>query len=118
MPRRTCGTGALALRRCAFYKTAMLGFSVTKLLVLAAVLVAVWYGFKMVGRLDAARKAEAKLREREKRDGRGGGEAGQPAARETRPQDPDAEEMVQCPACRAYVPAKNARNCGRPDCPY
>ncbi len=94
----------------------MFGFSLTKLLVLLAVVGAVWYGFKMVGRLDAARKAEAKLRERNARSD--GSQADKPAAREARSRDPDAEEMVQCPACRAYVPAADARNCGRPDCPY
>lgn len=93
----------------------MFGFSLTKLLVLLAIVGAVWYGFKMVGRLDAARKAEAKLRERTTRSG---SETEKPAAREARPRDPGAEEMVQCPACRAYVPAANTRNCGRPDCPY
>jgi uncharacterized protein len=93
----------------------MLGFSVTKLLVLAAVIVAVWYGFKLVGRLDAARKAEAKLRERAAEDARPTTRKGDsaPSARE-----PEAEEMVQCPACRAYVPAAKPKNCGRADCPY
>ena len=34
----------------------MLGFSLSKLMVLAAILGAVWYGFKLIGRLDEARK--------------------------------------------------------------
>ena len=38
----------------------MLGYSIQKLLVLAAVIGAVWYGFKFVGRLQQARDAEAK----------------------------------------------------------
>jgi hypothetical protein len=38
----------------------MLGFSIQKLLVLAAVIGAVWYAFKFVGRLQQARDAEAK----------------------------------------------------------
>lgn len=34
----------------------MLGFSLSKLLVLATILGAVWYGFRLIGRLDQARK--------------------------------------------------------------
>lgn len=101
----------------------MFGFSITKLLVLAGVILVVWYGFKLVGRLDSARKAEAKLRRETK------------ATRETRatrktsrkdpaepasPRDPaalEAEEMLQCPSCRTYVAAVSAKNCGRADCP-
>ena len=90
----------------------MLGFSLQKLLVLAAIIVAVWYGFKFISRLDASRKAEAKLR---RRDGARDKAARRPAARKD---EPEAEDMVQCPACRAYVPAQNASNCGRADCPY
>ncbi|WP_119169082.1 hypothetical protein [Algihabitans albus] len=100
----------------------MFGFSVTKLLVLAGVILAVWYGFKLVGRLDSARKAEAKLRRQAD-----GGRKTKPqgprdaAARPAPPRqaaDPDAEEMLPCPACRAYVAAASAKNCGRADCPY
>ena len=36
----------------------MFGFSFTKLIVLAAIVVAVWYGFKFVGRLDKRRKEQ------------------------------------------------------------
>lgn len=96
---------------------AMFGFSFTKLLVLVAIVVGVWYGFKLVGRIDEARKAEARLRERERRRaptrGRGGAPSGGAGGEAV-----DAEDMVQCPACKAYVPAKGASNCGRPDCPY
>lgn len=33
-------------------------FSLPKILALGAIVVAVWYGFRLVGRLDAARKAK------------------------------------------------------------
>ncbi|MFX4223878.1 MAG: hypothetical protein ACMVO3_24690 [Thalassobaculum sp.] len=33
-------------------------FSITKLVALAAILGAVWFGFRLIGRLDAARKAK------------------------------------------------------------
>ena len=90
----------------------MFGFSIQKLLVLAAVIGAVWYGFKMIGRLDQARKAEGKGRNAGKpswwpsRDG--GSQAGAP----------EAEDMVQCPTCQAYVPARGAKACEREGCPY
>lgn len=48
-------------------------FSFNKILLLAAILVAVWYGFKLVGRLDRARKR--KLRE----------QAGRPSGRRSNP---------------------------------
>ena len=44
----------------------MFGFpSLSKLLVLITVVVVVWYGFKLVGRLDAARKSNVKPRRRQ-----------------------------------------------------
>ena len=89
--------------------------SLQKLLVLAAVIAAVWYGFKFVGRLQDAREAEQKLR---------AGGARQPKARWRRskqpaaPEAPEAEDMVACPVCQAYVPAHGASRCERAGCPY
>jgi hypothetical protein len=80
--------------------------SLTKLLVLAGVILAVWYGFKLVGRMDSARKAEAKLREGQ----------GKAPKKSTKPEK--TEDMVQCPVCGVYVPAKSAQSCGKPNCPY
>ena len=97
----------------------MLGFSIQKLLVLAGVIAAVWYAFKFVGRLQQARDAEAKAASGSKRAGfadhmrdwvsgrKGGGEAGG-----------EAEDLVPCPRCGAYVAARGATSCGRSDCPY
>ncbi len=95
----------------------MFGFSFYKLLVLAAVIAAVWYGFKFVGRLQDAREAEQKLR---------AGATRQPKARWRRAKQPaapeaaeaEAEDMVECPVCQAYVPARGASRCERPGCPY
>ena len=89
----------------------MFGFSIQKLLVLAAIIAAVWYGFKFIGRLDQARKAEAKAKKRGERG------AGATAAARQEP-EPQAEDMVLCQVCNAYVPARGGSNCGRPDCPY
>ena len=97
----------------------MLGFSIQKLLVLAAVIGAVWYGFKFVGRLQQARDAEAKAGGGAKRGNlgdqlrdwvagrKGGADAGG-----------EAEDLVQCPKCGAYLAARGATSCGRSDCPY
>ncbi len=87
----------------------MLGFSIQKLLVLVGIIAAVWYGFKLVGRLDAARKMTARNKPRA-RDNKVSGAAPDDAAR-------DVEEMERCDACGAYV-AGGAGACGRDDCPY
>ncbi len=97
----------------------MLGFSIQKLLVLAAVIGAVWYGFKFVGRLQQARDAEAKAGGGAKggnlgdhlRDWVAGRKGGANAGGE-------AEDLVQCPKCGAYLAARGATSCGRSDCPY
>jgi hypothetical protein len=96
----------------------MLGFSIQKLLVLAGIVAAVWYGFKFVSRLQEVRDAEAKAASQKKRAGfadhmrdwvagRKGGDAGG-----------EAEDLIQCPRCGAYVAARGATSCGRSDCPY
>ncbi len=84
----------------------MFGFSIAKLIVLAAVIAAVWYGFKFIGRLDKARKHAAKLT----RDGTRDGAGAAPAA--------ETEDMERCEACDAYVSARNPASCGRADCPH
>jgi uncharacterized protein len=98
----------------------MLGFSLQKLLLLAAIIAAVWYAFKFIGQLDRARKEERLRGGGKKPRGwnlrSGSGEAGRKQARDKPP--PPAEELVQCWACKSYVPAKSARSCGRDDCPY
>lgn len=103
----------------------MFGFSIQKLLILAAIIGAVWYGFKFVGRLQQARDAEAKggakpgggVKRATFTDhlrnwvggGKGGGEAGSAGT---------TEDLIQCPKCGAYVAARGAGSCGRDDCPY
>ncbi len=79
----------------------MFGFSLTKLLFTVAIVLAVWYGFKLVGRLEQARKTRAKLDAAPK----GGGMA-------------TTTELERCAACGAYVAAESAAACGRDDCPY
>lgn len=38
-------------------------FSISKLVTLAAIIAAVWFGFRLIGRLDAARKAKVAERQ-------------------------------------------------------
>ncbi len=91
----------------------MFGFSLQKFLVLAAVIAMVWYGFKYVGRLQDQRKAGGGLGARAARRSkqRGGASAAEPRT-------PEAEDMVACPACQAYVQVRGATRCDRSDCPY
>jgi uncharacterized protein len=81
-----------------------------KLLLLAAIVGAVWWGFKFVGTLgrlrkDAERRAKARASGEATRPvgGRAGGEV---------------EETVKCRVCGAYVPARQPTACERADCPY
>ncbi|HEX9702015.1 MAG TPA: hypothetical protein VGA19_04130 [Rhodospirillales bacterium] len=82
----------------------MFGFSLQKLIFTAAVIALIWYGFKWLGRVQVKREREAKERLR------GGGTAAGAVD--------DAETMIKCPACGAYVAASAPRSCGQADCPY
>ena len=75
----------------------MFGFSFAKLLVLAAIIAAVWYGFKIIARRNQA----TPVADDKADDGRIA-----------------AEETVQCAACGTYVVQTGAVSCGRADCPY
>jgi len=86
--------------------------SIQKLLVLAAVIAIVWYGFKFVGRLQDQRNAA---------QGQGGRKTRRPKTRgraTAAPAATEAEDMVACPVCQAYVQARGASRCDRADCPY
>lgn len=74
-------------------------FSIQKLLVLAAIILAVWYGYKIVAKLDQKRKAM------EKRDR---------AASDRKRID----DLVACPVCGTYAARGEGRACDRDDCPY
>jgi len=75
----------------------MFGFG--KILVLAVIIVAVWYGFKLVGRLQQKRQEELEDARREE-------------------ESKTAGDMVKCPQCDAFVVANGAANCGKFECPY
>ncbi len=76
--------------------------SIGKLLVLAAILGAVWYGFKMVGRMQQARDAERKQKVADSNKASAPAKGGE-----------DTLDLVQCSACQAYVQAgSKCSNCG------
>jgi len=93
----------------------MFGLSFSKIIVLVAVVVAVWYGFKWLNRVDKLRKEEAardKVDQKKRMD-----EAARASAAPTPPAS-GAEDLVSCAACGSYVLASAARSCGRRECPY
>lgn len=79
----------------------MFGLSLGKLLLLAAVIGVVWWGWKYAQRIAAVRQA---LNEELQRR-RGGGNL-------------PAEDLVKCSVCGSYVPGQSAKSCGRADCPW
>lgn len=87
----------------------MLGLSLSKLVTLICIIVAVWTLFRWISRMTDARQSGS---------GRVGGGREQARGRAPRRPDPQpVEDLVACPGCGAYV-AKGARACGRPNCPY
>ncbi len=86
----------------------MLGMSLGKLLVLAALIAIVWYGFKYAARVEAVRQH---LRAEMRRRG-----AASDGARRVPPRP--VEDLVKCQRCGAFVAAQGAANCGKPGCPW
>jgi uncharacterized protein len=88
-------------------------FSIQKLAVFALIAAAIWLGFRLVGKLDKRRRED----ERAARPARRGGlfrRSGPPADAGTAAE----VDMVACKVCGDYVPARGAKSCGRPDCPF
>ena len=76
----------------------MFGFSLSKLLVLAALVAAVWYGFRWVQRRQQLQQsADPDKMERD---------AGS-----------SSQDLVACSQCGVFVPASGKRSCDRADCP-
>jgi hypothetical protein len=90
----------------------MLGISLGKLLLLALLVLAIWYGFKYVNRIEEVRQTL----KRAARDAAARSQA-RTQARQGTPSI-KAEDMVKCRACGVYVTKSGASNCGRPDCPW
>lgn len=78
-------------------------FSVSKILVLMAIIVAVWYGFKIFSR-------RSQIGDQRKPDELG--------ADKSRSADKTTQDMESCSVCGTFVPNGSAKNCGREACPY
>ena len=108
----------------------MLGLSFSKLLVLAAVIAGVIFFFKMVTKLEKARREVARGEMRgearkaaprqdgRKEDGGIGGMFRRARGEKQAAPAEETHEMQACPTCGTYVPARGARDCGRELCPY
>jgi len=72
--------------------------SFPKLIVIALVIFAVWYAVRWLNRPPVPPRARQQPRP-------------SPGARRV-----EAEDLVACPTCGAYV-AQSARSCGKPACP-
>ena len=85
-----------------------------KILVLFIIIVVVWQAFKIIGRVQKARIAEAQARAREaKAQARGQRQA----RTQESPRRTGVAETRECPVCGAYV-AQGTGACGRPNCPF
>ncbi|MBI3708301.1 MAG: hypothetical protein HY246_11580 [Proteobacteria bacterium] len=81
----------------------MFGFSFWKVIVLVAVISAVYFGYRWLQMWEKERRAA-----QERADNRAAGQLGRQGT---------AEELAACAVCGAFV-ARSARACGRRDCPY
>jgi uncharacterized protein len=82
----------------------MFGFpSLTKLLVLVAIISAIWFGFRLLGQLDRQRREIAR---KEKERAR---------AHASTPRQVD--DMVKCDICDSFI-ARGSKACERADCPF
>ncbi|HVG80807.1 MAG TPA: hypothetical protein VNB28_00845 [Methylomirabilota bacterium] len=77
----------------------MFGVGFQKLILLIAIVTAIWYGFRFVGKIAAERKALQREAERKR-----------PARR-------SVEDMVKCRLCGDYVPASGVASCANANCP-
>jgi uncharacterized protein len=83
----------------------MFGISFWKVVLLVAVVAAVWFGFRWFERAQ-----HEKQRIADRRATAGGGGMGAP-------RDVATHDLVACRVCGAFV-AEGARACARPSCPY
>ena len=83
----------------------MFALSLGKFLLLAVLVGVVWIGFRYKSRVDEIRRAVREELQRRQ------------AAPQRRPPI-EAEDLVKCARCGAYVAAHGAKSCGRADCPW
>lgn len=87
----------------------MFGLGFSKLLVLAILILVVWYAFKYAARVEEVRQTLKRARD--------AAHTAQGRSR-ARTSKIEAEDMVKCRSCDAYVAARGASRCGRSDCPW
>ena len=96
--------------------------SLSKIILLALVIGAVWFGWRWINRVQEIGRARnaARRQDGSHQPGRHGSAAGSPSARSAGAPAPamEAEDMEKCPECGAYVAPRSAVSCGRPACPY
>ncbi len=90
--------------------------SLSKLLLLALVIGAVWFGWRWVNRVSAIGRERTAARQRNSGTAAPRPSGAAPSA--ARATDDGAEDMEKCPECGAYVAPRHAVSCGRPPCPY
>ena len=76
--------------------------SLSKLLVLVAIISAIWFGFRLLGQIERGRR-EAARRENEQ-------------GRVNRAQSRQVDDLVKCRVCGIFT-ARSAKSCGKPGCP-
>ena len=82
----------------------MFGFpSFSKILILIAIISAIWFAFRLLGQLDRQRRDVAR---KEKERGRAQG-----------PTPRQVDDMVRCDVCGTFV-ARGSKGCGKPGCPF
>ncbi|MGH6929998.1 MAG: hypothetical protein ACREEV_16900 [Dongiaceae bacterium] len=77
--------------------------SLSKILILVAIISAVWFGFRLLSQLDRQRRDVAR-KEKER-------------ARGQRPPPRQVDDMVKCDVCGTFI-ARGSTGCGKPTCPF
>ena len=94
----------------------MLSFS--KLLLLALVIGAVWFGWRWYQRMEAVRREQLRRQAAPQPARHTAPGRDSPAASAGPARAVDAEDMEKCPECGAWVAPRSATSCGRAGCPY
>jgi len=81
----------------------MLGIGLSKLLILVAIISAIWFGFRLLGQIERNRREAA---QRDKHRGRVPPQQSRPVA-----------DMVKCRVCGTFI-AAGSKACGKAGCPF
>lgn len=98
--------------------------SLSKIILLALVIGAVWFGWRWVNRVQEIGRARTAARRQDGSNQSGPNQSGRrdaasgASARDAGTYAVEAEDMEKCPECGAYVAPRSAVSCGRPACPY